>query len=267
VPDSDLLVRVFETLEGYYGLGSDVQDEHLARFVKNPKAPRVYDANHVSRVRAGTSGDVDFLFTRADEVFAGLGHRTFRIDPWTSPMFLARLLLEGYESEEELQLLLEEDLELPGDPPAIDIRLVESDEDWAVLHKLTRLDHEEEAQRESRRVWDEDITAQMVATKRVKTPALRFWLARADDTDCAFFSSWPGSNGVGKVEDLFTHPDFRGRGIGTALIAHCLHNARERGAGPVLIGAVPADTPKHMYAAMGFHPYCVTRSFRKLLST
>jgi GNAT superfamily N-acetyltransferase len=267
VPDPDLLARAFDTLEGYYGLGSEVRDEDLARFVRNVSAPRIYDANHVSRVRAETLEEVDDVLARADEVFAGLGHRAFHLDPWTPPAFNARLLLDGYTLEEELQLLLETDVQLTRDPPPVDIRLVESDADWSGLERLTRLDHEEEARREDRPVWDEDVTAQMVATKRAKAPALRFWLARVDDTDCAFFSSWPGDNGVGKVEDLFTDPDLRGRGIATALIVHCVHDARERGAGPILIGALPNDTPKHMYAAIGFRPYCVTRSFRRLLAT
>ena len=76
------------------------------------------------------------------------------------------------------------------------------------------------------------MTAQIVAAKRVKAPAVRYYLARADGVDCAFFSAWPGENGVGQVEDLFTRADFRGRGIGTALIAACVDDARARGAGP-----------------------------------
>ena len=41
----------------------------------------------------------------------------------------------------------------------------------------------------------------------------------AGNTDCAFLSSWPGANGVGKVEDLFTHAEFRHQGIASALIS------------------------------------------------
>jgi GNAT superfamily N-acetyltransferase len=68
---------------------------------------------------------------------------------------------------------------------------------------------------------------------------------------------------VGKVEDLFTRPDFRHRRIATALIVHCVGDARERGAGPVLIGAALNDTPMHMYEAMGFRPFCVAHQGRK----
>ena len=102
----------------------------------------------------------------------------------------------------------------------------------------------------------------MVATKRVKAPALRFWLARVDDTDCAFFSSWPGATASAWSRTCSRTPEFRHRGIATALIAYCVRDAR-RGAGPVLIGAPANDTPKRMYAAMGFRPFCVTHRGRK----
>jgi GNAT superfamily N-acetyltransferase len=264
VPDRDLLARVYETLEGYYELGCEVHGEPLARFVRNRDAPRIYDVNFVSFVRAGTRGEIAAVLDRADDFFNGLPHRVFHIDPWTPPAFEAQLLLDGFEFEDELQLLLEGELRVAHDAPAIDIKPVESDEDWSVVRRLTRLDHEEQAGRGVHPLWDEEVTTEMVATKRAKAPDLRFWLARADHADCAFLSSWPGARGVGKVEDLFTRPDFRHRGIASAMIIHCVRDARERGAGPVLIGALPNDTPMRMYAAMGFRPFCVTHRGRKV---
>ena len=264
--DEDLLRRAYETLQGYYELGCEVIDDPLARFVRNVDALRVYDVNHASRVRAASPHEVDVVLARADEVFGACRHRVFDLDPWTPEVFPAALVLDGYEFGHELELLLEGDLRVADEPPPVEIRLAESDEDWAVLEALTRLDQEEEAQRENSAVRDEEVTAQMVASKRAKAPGLRFWLARANGTDCAFFSSWPGTNGVGKVEDLFTHPDFRHRGIATALIVRCVRDTRERGAGPVLIGARPNDTPKDLYAAMGFQPLCVAHRYRKQLA-
>jgi hypothetical protein len=40
-------------------------------------------------------------------------------------------------------------------------------------------------------------------------------------------------------------------------------DATNRGADAVLIGADPADTPKAMYAALGFAPLCILRSYTK----
>lgn len=256
---------VVATLLGYFELGNEVVAGDRVRWVRNPACVEIYDANHGSAVRAATPDGIDAVLREADERYAGLEHRTFKVDPGTPTAFEARLLLDGYEGESELQLLLT--AELRADPRPVDIRPVETPADWAAVARLTRLDHEEEAVKANRPAHPPSVTTAMVATKRAKAPALQFFLATADDgEDCAFFSSWPGpGNGVGKVEDLFTAPGHRRRGIATALIAHAVDDARRRGAGPVLIGAEPGDTPKAMYAALGFAPVCVLRSYTRRL--
>jgi hypothetical protein len=55
------------------------------------------------------------------------------------------------------------------------------------------------------------------------------------------------------------------RGLATALIHPCVADARSKGAGPVVIAADPTDTPKHMYAAMGFRPVAVYSHYLKRL--
>ncbi|MBA2624814.1 MAG: GNAT family N-acetyltransferase [Acidimicrobiia bacterium] len=251
------------TLFGYFELGNDVEEVEggLARFVGNPSFPGIYDANHGSAVHAATPEEIERLLAAAGGRFAGLGHLAFKLDPGTPTTFEARLVLDGWSLEPELQLLLKGDLRARrvGD---VDIRPVESDDDWRSLLRLTRLDHEEEARKDGRAAWPLGITEQMVGTKRAKAPAVRFFLASIEAEDCGFFSAWPGPQGlgVGKVEDLFTAPERRHRGVATALIAHAVADARARGAESVLIGADPHDTPKRMYAAMGFRPCCVLRT-------
>jgi GNAT superfamily N-acetyltransferase len=259
---ADLLERVCATLEGYLALGNETLELPAVRFVRNPEAPEIYDANHGSRVRASAPEEIDAVLARADDVFAGLPYRRFTCDPLTPPTFEARLVQEGYRSTSELVLFLEG--ELRAAPKALDIRLAR-DADWDSIARLTRLDHEEEARKFRRPVYSETVTRQMVATKRAKCPPLRFWIARVDGTDCGFFSSWPGENGVGKVEDLFAQPDFRRRGVATALIVRAVEDARERGAGLVVMGALPDDTPRLLYATLGFRPFCLTRSYLRRL--
>ena len=58
---------------------------------------------------------------------------------------------------------------------------------------------------------------------------------------------------------------YRHRGVATALIAHCVDDARAHGAGPVVIVSDPTDTPKHMYAALGFRPVALKRGWLKRL--
>jgi GNAT superfamily N-acetyltransferase len=259
--DSDLLARAYESLTGWLACGHETRVQPLARFVRDPRMPVVYDANFAAEVRARTADEIDSLLDPADSMYRELDHRSFHWDPWMPVEFEARLLLEGYRAEELMVLVLEGPLGTRG--PDVELRPAVSDADWDEIGALLREDHEEEVRMGFHEPWDESVTRQLLEAKRVKSPDVRYVLARADGQDCAFFSAWPGENGVGQVEDLFTTAKLRGRGIATALIAACVDDARARGAGPVLISARPNDTPKQMYAALGFRPLCVERRYTK----
>ena len=86
-----------------------------------------------------------------------------------------------------------------------------------------------------------------------------------EERPVAYFNSWHGVDGVGQVEDLFTHPDFRNRGLAAALVHHCVADARMKGAGPLVIVADPADTPKNLYDRLGFRPVALNSHYRKRL--
>jgi len=256
----DLLWRAVETLHGYFELGNSATPVGLATVVSAPACSRVYDANCATRVRAATAAEIDAVLAALDRHHGALAHRCVKVDPLTPAPFEARLVLEGYRAQVELQSVLDGPLLGPA-PAAIDIRPVAGDADWASLARLVRWDHKEAAAKAQRACWAAEVSEQMVDQKRRKAPGVQFFLARVDGSDGAFFSAWPGVGGVGKVEDLFTAPPFRHRGIATALISHAVDDARRRGAGPVLIGAEADDTPKSMYAALGFRPLLIYRSY------
>jgi GNAT superfamily N-acetyltransferase len=250
-----------ETLDGYLALGNEVIDGPLVSFVRNVEAADIYDANHATRVRARSPKDIDFVLARADEVLEASRHREFLIDPATPPQLEARLALDGYQYTDEIDLVLDGALQAPPSSPSVKLRPVVSDDDWTSLARLMRANHEEKNAQGDRAHLSEDVTRQMVLTKRLKEPMVATFLASVKREDCGYFSSWPGTNGLGKVEDLFTSPDFRHRGVATALIRCCVEDARARGAKEVTISAAVDDTPKHMYAEMGFRPVCVLRSW------
>ncbi len=136
--------------------------------------------------------------------------------------------------------------------------------DWASYDELIRVNTVENDQNHGR-TTDFSIFEDYLAYLRAKAPAVRAWMAYEDGRPVGYFSSWPGENGVGQVEDLFVLPQYRHRGIATALIAHCVDDARARGAEAVVIGADPYDTPKLMYAALGFRPAFLARQYLKLV--
>lgn len=227
-------------------------------FVRNRDVPSIRDANHVAHVTAATATEVDALLARADEEFAGLPHRAFHIDPATPLALEARLVLEGYEHTSALYLLLEGDLR--GRPRECDIRLVDDEAAWQSHLSLHRANWAEWQQALEK---DDMVSAgeAMFRSRRAKSPAVRYWLAYEDGEAKSYLASWEGTDGVGQVEYLYTSPEARHRGLATALIHHCVEDCRANGAGPVVIVADPDDTPKAMYAALGFRPLALKRNY------
>jgi ribosomal protein S18 acetylase RimI-like enzyme len=259
---SNLTRRAIATDYALMALGSERFEAEGATFIRNPSVPLIRDANQVISVGASSADEIDRLLARADREYAGSPHRQFRLDFTASPEFEARLVLEGYERDESLVLVLEG--ELRGEARPHDIRPVTDDASWRDYSSLHDADWRERAETIPGGI-DARVVEQMLRSRRAKSPPVRYWLAYVDGEPRAYVASWEGVDGVGQVEDLFTHPEFRHRGLAAALIHHGVEDCRARGAGPVVIVGDTADTPKRMYAAMGFRPVAVSRTYRKEL--
>lgn len=228
--------------------------------VRNREAPLVRDANHIAHARCESPEAVERLLRQMDREMDGAPHRGFRLDPWAPQFLEARLALEHYQRNEGLLMVLEG--ELLADARDAAIREATSDDDWAAIAALDVLHWAEEAEQTPRGL-PPALGAEYGRVKRGRCPEFRYWLAEVDGAPRAYFSSWAGVDGVGIIEDLFTHPGYRRMGLATALIVRAVADARERGAGPVVIPADPADWPKRLYAAMGFTPLVLLRSYWK----
>ena len=259
---SDLTRRAVATDYGFMALGSERFDAEGATFIRNASVPLIRDANQVISVGASSANEIDRLLARADREYAGSPHRQFRIDFTASPEFEARLVLEGYERKDTLVMLLEGDLIGAAKPH--DIRPVESEADWQAYSSLHEIDLREYAEKIPGGI-EAPVVEQLMLARRVKSPPVRYWMAYVDGDARAYLASWEGLDGVGQVEDLFTHPEFRHRGLATALLHQCVADCRAHGAGPVVIAADALDTPKRMYAALGFRPVAISRTYRKEL--
>ena len=250
----------------WMALGCERFQADGASFVRNRSVPRIRDCNQVTDVTAATEAEIERLLARADREFAGCPHRQFRADFQTPPAFEARLIADGYEWLETLALVLDGDV--TGERLDHEIRPVESETDWEAYGALHALDWGETGERLPKRpdpeVW-RTVGREMVESRRQKTPPVRWWLACVDGEPRAYLGSWEGADGFGQIEDLFTHPEYRHRGLATALIRHCVADCRAHGAGPVAIFADTKDTPKDMYRALGFRPVAVSRCYWKEL--
>lgn len=249
------------TYLAYHGLGADTLAGPGCLAVRQDLAPIVHDVNHV-QVSGEVELDVDALLAFLDSTFHDRNFRQVLATPFSTPRLAARLTHAGFTPDPTLHGLLKGELRGPA-PIEFEIRPVASEADWRRLDGLVRADHVETGARRGSTVYSPELTRQMQAIRRLAAKEIHFFMLWVDGAPVAFFSSWPGVDGVGMVEDLFTLPGYRQRGIARALIHHCVADARVRGAGPVLIGAEPDDTPKDLYAAMGFEPTCLTWKWLK----
>jgi GNAT superfamily N-acetyltransferase len=257
----DIVEKVSTAYAWQRALGHETVRDSLCCIVRDPAHPDVWDANHVSGVRANTTAEIDQVLQHTDKAFANCRHRLFVIDPLTPPVFVARLALDDYqELTPTIQLVL--DGSLQAKLPDIDLRPVLTEADWQSLYTLVRHDHIEGARTQGMTIPAE-VTQGIVASYRKKWPAYQFFLAHEDGADCAYGAGVLCANGLGMVEDLFTLPDFRKRGIATAIIARAISHVRNQGAEQILIGALATEPPKRLYAALGFSPVCVTREYIK----
>jgi GNAT superfamily N-acetyltransferase len=258
--ERELINRACETIAGFLALGNERFEAHGATFLRNRTTPRRQDVNTVILIRT-EAPEFEALLTRAEAEYQGMSHRRFEVDPLTPPSIAARLTMEGgYKVNELLTLVLEGPIRAP--PPQIEIHEVLTEADWAAYLRLDEM-WWRESSTDYFGPYDPALHEELTASFRAKLPAVRPWLARVDGVDCAYLTSWPGDNGIGMVEDLYTEPAFRRRGIATALLVHCVADARERGAEPVVINADPHDTPKQLYASLGFQPLFLSRSYLK----
>ncbi len=253
--DRDLVRRACETAFGFAALGCERFEAHAAAFIRSEIAPTRHNANHVGLVRTSDADVIEALLAYARSSYEGPNRPRFNLDALTPPQVAARLILEGFNSEEFLYIILEGNLQARSKPD-INIREVTTDADWQAYIDLDLIWWQDLA-------WtrDANLVEQNYAFERLKMPAAHYRCAYVDGGARAFLSAWPGENGIGMIEYLFTHPDYRHRGLATALIAHCVADARERGAGPIVIGTEVGDTPKQMYAALGFRPLMVNRVY------
>jgi GNAT superfamily N-acetyltransferase len=258
----DLIHQALDVNDANLALGNETFEAAGATFVRNRDAPDIYDANHVTNIRLSAPSEVGALFARAEEEYAGNNHRRFDTDHRTHPAVIARLRLEDYERSEGLVMLLEE--QLRGTPKEHDIRPVIGEKDWTAFASLKREDWFEYRKKQGRPP-DPEVAEAMIRVDRGKCPPVRYFLAYVEGRPAAYFNAWNGIDGLGQVEDLFTHPNYRNQGLATALVHRCVAHCRENGAGPVIIVADPTDTPKHIYARLGFRPVAVNAHYIKRL--
>ncbi|MEM7016405.1 MAG: GNAT family N-acetyltransferase [Pseudomonadota bacterium] len=245
-------------------LGLERVDLTHCSIIRDAQNPNVWSSNFIFNITAQSADEVDALMQDVDQICADLPYRHFIIDPFTPSAVSAYLALNDYETHATtVQMVLTDDV--PETTNTVSMVAVDTDETWGILYGLVRQDHQEGARTQGKQL-DESVTKGIIDGYRSKSGPCQFFLAMIDDQPCAYGSGINCPNGMGMVEDLFTLPEYRGRGIASAIIAHCVQFCRNRGAGPILIGSHANEPPKYLYHRLGFQPTFLTHSFIKQLS-
>ena len=238
-------------------LGLTVIAGRSCRIVADPAHPDVWDANHADEVTAESAAEIESVFADMDAHLAHAPRRVVHTDVFTPDAFLARLALEDFtEWNVTIQMALEGGLADRGAEVAL--RPIASEADWEALLELVVANHAEQ-----RAAHGLDLTPEfskdMVAVYRRKNPDFRFHLAIHDGTPIAYGACGAAPNGAGMIEDLYTTPSMRRRGVGTGLIAAFVDRLRAAGCHTIFLGALAHDQPKRLYARLGFRPGTLAR--------
>lgn len=250
--------RVGRTVQRFWALGGAVVSHQHHREVRHGTAPDQPLGNFTCGVRGGPAATAELLRTAATASHPS--SRRVLVDRATPAAVEASLVLDGWRLERQLELVLPADVPVAS-PAEPNVLPVQSDEDWAAVAELFRVDHLEEDAKAGRDPRPTAVTASAVALRRAQAPAVERFLAIDHERVVGCIAVWPGDEGVGLVEDVFVLPDARGAAVATAMLQHAVHRARLLGAEEIVIGADPEDTPKRLYARFGFEPAVVRHSY------
>lgn len=255
-PDAEVIASLCKTRAYRCGLGLETEQTEHALFVRDKDAPDVWSANLILGITAGSELQFAELREAADAFFEHCSYRQYEIDPLTSP-FIEETLASagGLNQPSVLQMVLSGDS--PSASPMVTIRPVEHSEDWEVLRNLVYADHHEGARTHGMELPSE-ITEGIVEGYRRKEPECRFFLSEFEGQVCGYGSGTYCPNEMGMIEDLFTLPSFRRRGVCSSLIGFLVDDLRAQGASEILIGPYTDEAPKHLYSNLGFRTICET---------
>jgi ribosomal protein S18 acetylase RimI-like enzyme len=208
--------------------------------------PLRYDSNYVWVERDLAGVDADALAVDADRVMGeiGLTHREIRVDDDDQGRRLAPgFAALGWTADRIVSMA---QVRQPEPRPAIAVRETDLDGARSVI---------EEEHRRRAEAGGEEATAQLTAFRGVleREAAARFFVAEADGRPASVCELYV-IDGVGQVEDVDTLEEFRGRGLGSAVVLAAARSARDRGCDLVFLCADEDDWPKELYRRLGFDP-------------
>jgi GNAT superfamily N-acetyltransferase len=211
--------------------------------VLDARHPLLWDANHL-RVEAPEAPDAEVLAAAADRHLEALGFRAIVVhDPAVAGVLAPSLLAAGYRERHELLMLLGP---TPAAQAASSFEIAEVADEVVAASRVA-------AAREllgSERVgWQLASRDALIAA----TTPVRSFAALAGEAiaaRCQLYGTGAGT--AMQVENVYTVPDRRRRGLAGALVAHAAREARDAGAEVVFLRTDASGAARRLYRRLGF---------------
>ncbi len=226
--------------------------------VATPAHPTTWDANFA--FAAPGTDPADLLATlqaaalpRAWSVVIG--------DALSEPAIEAALALAGYTLRgTTIEMLATGPIASPRPLPSIATRTVASADDWATFEALVRADM---AEGERTGEPDAAVAEGLWATMRARAPFVDYRLIQLDGVDVGYGLCVACPGRLGLIEELFTTPEARGRGVMSAFIVDTARRLRADGCDAVFLDAHADAAPKQLYARLGFNAVALQRTWAR----
>ena len=238
-------------------LGHASAQARHCRLVSDLAHPEVWSANHASGVRAATPQAIEETLADIEAAFAHAPCWVVDSDAFTPAPFLARLALDGWQEQPAVILMSLDAATAAAAVPNLEIGPVRAEADRDELRRLHRRDLEEGERTGGPR--SEVVIQGLFEGLQSKAAAGRVLLGRIDGHPCAYAMAVPAPGGFGFIDDVFTAPEFRRRGVAAAMVAACVSHLRGEGIQTSFLTALASAPPKRIYARLGFRPQMLAR--------
>jgi GNAT superfamily N-acetyltransferase len=243
--------RVAAARRWFRALGHRANEADGVTVVATPEHPTVWEANWAAAGAGATPGDV---FAALDRWFGGSPWRVVYTDALTPPAVEAALALADFTATGAL-------IEMAAVAPPVAPRpaIVPVDAaNWDRLASLVAQDHREGARTGPH---DPAVASGLLEGMRRRLDACAYWLIEVDGEAAGYGLTAICPHGLGLIEDLFTAPAWRGRGLMSGFIAAMTERLLDAGCDAVFLDAFAEAAPKRLYARLGFAPVAVTRQW------
>ncbi len=237
-------------------LGQTPVEHGAVTVIATPEHPDVWDANFAMAGTGATSAD---LFTALDKMFERAAPRMVIADLLTPPEVEAALPLAKFaQRQQAVEMIARGPVVSPRPLAAVELRRVDDAASWAAYAELVRADH-----REGDRTGaiDDVVSAGLLDLMRRRPPPCDNWLLVEDGEPVGYGSTAASPGGLGLIENLFTRPDRRARGLMSAFIVVAAEQLRRVGCTGVFLDAHADAAPQQLYAALSFAPVALTRTW------